>query len=79
MASNIGNHEVAHGGLYINGNLVGITLSDSRHGYFTQSTVRALVHVNAGDRVTIKNTDSFDANYYDGSGSPYSTFSEAVC
>lgn len=64
-----------HAFLYIDNVVVGSTISDSGHGHYSQSTVRAIVHVNTGQRVFIKNINNFDANYFDTLGDPYTTFS----
>jgi hypothetical protein len=55
--------------------MVGMMIADSTHGHYSQSTSRAIVHVNAGDRVYLKNSNTnSDANYYVSSTEPYTTF-----
>ena len=75
MSYNPGTKPFIHAGIYVESGMVGLTLSDSLHGHFSQSAVKAVVHVNAGQQVYLKNVDNRTAEYYDSLGEPYTTFS----
>ena len=68
-------HGYVHLGLYVDNDIQAEGLSDSRHNYYDQPTINAVVHVQAGQRVYLKNPDSFTADYVSSSVGPYTTFS----
>ena len=63
------------GAIYVDSSIEAITLSDSRHGFHDHGTMKAIVHVNAGQRVYLKNPDNAAHDYYDGKTFPYTSFS----
>ncbi|KAK7112990.1 cerebellin-3-like [Littorina saxatilis] len=61
-----------YAGIYIDTRMVSEGVADSQHGYWDQSTIRALVHVTSGQQVMLRNVLGTQAEYY---GYPYTTFS----
>jgi hypothetical protein len=53
---------------------IGKMISDSQHGHYSQATIRAVVHANAGQRVYIRNFHGGDNDYHAGLDEPYTTF-----
>ena len=68
---------VVAAGIYVDGHLVAQGLCDNRHGAnFDHSTMTAIVHVNAGSKIALKNTESVVAHdFYSTVRAPYTTFS----
>ena len=64
----------AYVGLYVDNDMMAKGVSDSRHGCWDQSTIRAVVYVKKGQKVYLKNVSSA-AEYYGSISEPYTTFS----
>jgi hypothetical protein len=52
---------------------IGVSLSNENHNRYSQSTIRAVVHVNTGQRVMARNS-GHDADYHAGVNSGYTAF-----
>ncbi|KAK7111788.1 complement C1q-like protein 3 isoform X2 [Littorina saxatilis] len=70
-----GANKYVHGAIYVDDAIQAIGISDNRHGYYGQATFKTVVHVKAGQKVYVKNTDNKVSQYYDSLGSPHTTFS----
>ena len=58
------NHQEA-AAIYVNNKEFAVATSDSSdHADWDQATSRAIVHLNAGDRVCVKNNMNSNAQYY---------------
>ena len=75
MSYYLGAGQYAHCAIYVDNDVVGTTISDSQHGSYSQSTIRAIVHVHAGQKVYLKNTDNTARAYFDTATDPYTAFS----
>ena len=63
----------AEAGIYIDSHLVAMGLCDNRHGSnYDQSSMKAVVHVNAGSKVALKNLENSTSDFY---GVQFTTFS----
>ena len=65
------NKEV-YAGIYVDSSRVVQGVADSQHGFWDQTTIRAIVHLGAGQHVTLRNTEDAVRNYY---SYTYTTFS----
>ena len=65
------NKEV-YAGIYVDSKRVVRGVADSQHGFWDQTTIRAIVHLGAGQHVTLRNPDTAARRYY---GYTYTTFS----
>ena len=61
--------------IILDGSIIARGISDSRHGHYDQCTMKAIVHVDAGSKVFLKNHLSGAVDLYDGTNSQYTTFS----
>ena len=59
--------------IVVDGRIVARGVSDNRHGYYDQATMKAIVHVDAGSKVYLRN--HLRADFYGGTGSHFTTFS----
>nr|KAG5700179.1 hypothetical protein BaRGS_011022 [Batillaria attramentaria] len=59
-------------GIYVDGSQVAETISDSRHGYWDNPAMAAIVHVTAGQKVHVRSNDNTVTHFY---GAKYTTFS----
>lgn len=64
-----------YAGIFIDGRQVAEGVADSQHGFWDQTTIRAVVHVTSGQKVMVRNILSGVAEYYSSGGQPYTTFS----
>ena len=74
IMSNVNIAVSAYVGLYVDNEMMARGLSDSSHGYWDQSTIRAVVHVKKGQKVYLQNVSSA-ATYYSSISEPDTTFS----
>ena len=56
----------AHASVKINNLVVATAISDSRHGFYNSVGMHPTVHMNAGDRAHVINSDSRQNSYYPG-------------
>nr|KAG5700183.1 hypothetical protein BaRGS_011026 [Batillaria attramentaria] len=61
-----------HAGIYVGGTQVAQSTSDSRHGYWDNPAIAAIVHVTAGQKVDLRSLNGGTDNFY---GQQYTTFS----
>ncbi|KAK7489153.1 hypothetical protein BaRGS_00019667 [Batillaria attramentaria] len=66
--------QYVHAAIMVDQLLVAVGISDSRHSYFDDVGIAAVVHVNAGQRVFLKNVDSRANSYYGGDYTSFSGF-----
>nr|KAG5700177.1 hypothetical protein BaRGS_011020 [Batillaria attramentaria] len=69
------NHDLndqIHAGIYVGGERVAHSTSDTRHGYWDNPAIAAIVHVAAGQKVQLRSDNSVVDNFY---GVQYTTFS----
>ena len=71
MSARTGRNQHTHVGMFVNDNQVALAISDTGHGFWNQATMKAITHVNAGQRVFLKNTELVARDYME----PYTTFS----
>ena len=64
-----------YAGIFVDGQQVAEGVADSQHGFWDQTTIRAVVHVTSGQKVRVRNVLSSLADYYSAGGQPYTTFS----
>ena len=64
-----------YAGIFLEEQQVAEGVADSQHGFWDQTTIRAVVHVTSGQRVTVREASGLGAQYYGDTGQPYTTFS----
>nr|QBA18406.1 type 2 C1q domain-containing protein 7 [Littorina littorea] len=68
-------NDYIRGAIYVEADMVAMTLSDSRTGYFDHGSMHAIVHLDAGQEAYLKNPDDKAHVYFDDLRTPYTTFS----
>ena len=63
------------GAIYVGDQMMVEGISDPQHGYYEETTINTIVHVNAGEEVYVKNTDNAARDYYGAVTTPHTTFS----
>nr|KAG5692503.1 hypothetical protein BaRGS_018708 [Batillaria attramentaria] len=64
--------DYSEAGIFVDGSSVATSVSDSRHGFWDNPAIAAVVHVTAGQRVQLRNVDNSVRYFYRGQ---YTTFS----
>ena len=63
-----------HAEIIVDGHSVALSISDSRHGYYDNTGIDAVVHVSAGKKVYVRNVDGTISSYYGGTYLSFSGF-----
>ena len=63
------------GAIYVDDQMMVEGISDPQHGYYEETRINTIVHVNAGEEVYVKNTDNAARDYYGAGTIPLTTFS----
>ena len=61
--------------IFVDGHRVTQGVADSGHGFWDQTSFRAIMHVTSGQKITLKNAENTSDQFY---GDFYTTFSGAL-
>ena len=75
MSAHAGSGQRVYAAMNVDNTRVAIALSDTNHGHWNQATMKSIVHVSAGQKVYLQNTDNSVVEYYSSHAEPYTTFS----
>ena len=72
LSAHVGTGQHAYAAIYVDSDRAALAISDTGFGPWNQATMKSIIHVNAGQKVYLKNVENAVKEF---KGGPYNSFS----